>query len=170
MDGKLQDRMLKLQQFQVAILIERRTPPQDRIWLGTRWQVLGIIANSQQSWRTGYTRVRSLPDKQEYLWGGLSIRLHKDEAESYYFNLMAGNPRVFVITTTGEVGIPEPFLVSASFDEAHAYLEAEAEVEAVSMPPEIYRWVEQFVLEHYVPERRIKRKRRNWSKEERFGR
>jgi hypothetical protein len=56
-------------------------------------------------------------------------------------------------------------LVSASFDEAHAYLEAEGDAEAVPMPPEIYQWVERFVLKHYVPERKVKRKRRNWSED-----
>ncbi len=91
------------------------------------------------------------------------MRLHKDEVQSYYHNLMAENPKVFVISNCGEAGVPQPFLVSASFDEAHAYLEAEGEVEALPMPPEICRWIEGFVVSHYIPERKIKRKRRNWS-------
>jgi len=28
----------------------------------------------------------------------------------------------------------------------------------------VYRWAEKFVLEHYVPEKKKKRKRENWKK------
>jgi hypothetical protein len=50
-----------------------------------------------------------------------------------------------------------------SFDEAHAYLEGEDEIYAVDVPPELYRWTESFVISNYFPERKRKRKLRNWS-------
>jgi hypothetical protein len=43
-------------------------------------------------------------------------------------------------------------------------MEVEEDVFSVPMPAEIYRWVENFVLQHYVPERRKKRKREDWKK------
>jgi hypothetical protein len=59
--------------------------------------------------------------------------------------------------------VPRPFLVSLSFDEANAYLETDdVDVFPVAMPPELYRWIEAFVLAHYVPEPRRKRKRDDW--------
>jgi len=88
--------------------------------------------------------------------------LYVDECESYYHNLLAKTPRCYVIARRDEDAVPVPFLVSLSFDEAHAYLEADDEVFEVDMPPEIYRWTEAFVLHHYTPEKRVKRKRQNW--------
>ena len=67
-----------------------------------------------------------------------------------------------VIADPDEGEGPQPTMVSLSFDEAHAYLESEQEVFAVPVPPEIYRWAEAFVLSHYVPEKKIKRKLKNW--------
>jgi hypothetical protein len=60
---------------------------------------------------------------------------------------------------------PVPFLVSLSFDEAHAYLEGEEQVYDVDVPAELYRWTEAFVLKHYVPEKRRKRQRKDWRQE-----
>ena len=44
-------------------------------------------------------------------------------------------------------------------------MEGEAELFVVEVAPELYRWVEAFVLAHYVPEKRRKRKRANWSED-----
>ena len=88
--------------------------------------------------------------------------MYKDEAESYYHNLMAPNPCLYVILRDNEQGQPEPFRVSASFDEANAYTEVDENAYPVAMPGELYNWVERFVLTHYVPEQRKKRKRKNW--------
>ena len=53
-----------------------------------------------------------------------------------------------------------------SFDEAHAYLEGEDEIYAVDVPPELYRWTEAFVIAHYFPQKKTKRKLRDWSADE----
>jgi hypothetical protein len=67
-----------------------------------------------------------------------------------------------VIAHHEENDTPVPFLVSMSFDEAHAYLESDEEVYDVDIPPELYCWTEAFLLCHYAPEKRVKRKRQNW--------
>ena len=89
------------------------------------------------------------------------MSLHKDDSESYYFNLMGEKPSVFVVCRL-EHGRLRPFLVTLSYDEAASYMEVDESVSAVAMPPEIYRWCEAFVLTHYVPEKKRKRKRDNW--------
>jgi hypothetical protein len=149
--------------FPVAVLMTRQPAPADKPWRGDAWRVIGVMVTSTLG--PGRTRVRSGPEGEDYLWGGLRLRLYKDEAESYYHNLMSTNPCVFVITNTDAGAAPRPLLVSASFDEAHAYLEAEGEAEAVPMPAELYNWVERFVLAHYIPERKVKRKRRDWAED-----
>ena len=74
-------------------------------------------------------------------------------------------PRCYVIATRDESEVPLPRLVTLSFDEAHAYMEGEGELFAVAVAPELYRWTEAFVLANYVPEKRRKRKRTNWTGE-----
>jgi hypothetical protein len=55
-----------------------------------------------------------------------------------------------------------PFQVTLSYDEAASYMEVDEPVFSLPMPPEVYRWLEGYVLEHYVPERKKKRKRDDW--------
>jgi hypothetical protein len=151
------------EEFKVAVLMQRRQATL-KPWLSPIWRVAGVVVNSrfEAAVRRG-VQVRSGPEGEDYLWGGLTIRLYKDELESYYHNLTAPNPSVFVIMATNEQGVPEPLRVSASYDEANAYLEADGEVEGVPMPAEIHQWLEQYVIVHYLPERKTKRKRQNWS-------
>ena len=33
-------------------------------------------------------------------------------------------------------------------------------------PPEVHQWLEYFVLAHFIPEKRLKRKRDNWKNRE----
>ena len=45
-------------------------------------------------------------------------------------------------------------------------MEMDEGVYSVPLPPELYRFVEHFVLEHYVLEKRKKRKREDWKKQD----
>ncbi|MDH5326431.1 MAG: DUF3305 domain-containing protein [Gammaproteobacteria bacterium] len=115
--------------------------------------------------------LRNDSPQSQYLCAGLSISLYTDDADSYYHNLMSETPKVFVIchseTTenTAEIndGPIPPFLVTLSYDEAASYMEVDEQVFSVSMPPELYLLLEQFVLENYIPTQRKKRRRKNWS-------
>ena len=108
-----------------------------------------------------FERVVADADIEQYLWSGLPLALYADECESYYYNLMSDNPMIFVISRANEVlNLPEPFVVTASFDEANAYQESDDQVFSAAMAPDIYRWIEGFVLENYVPEKKYKRKRK----------
>jgi hypothetical protein len=92
----------------------------------------------------------------------LRLQLHRDDADSYYFNLVSDRPSVFVICSQEAGEPPRPFIATLSYGEATSYMETDELVESVAMPAELYRWAERFVLEHYVPEKRRKRKRDNW--------
>jgi hypothetical protein len=110
------------------------------------------------------TAIREHEGAAYYLVGGLELRLFADECESYYFNLVSDTPRAYVIAhVDGAEARPQAFRVSMSFDEAHAYLEGEDEIFAVDVPPEVYRWTEAFVIANYFPEKKRKRKLRDWS-------
>ena len=93
--------------------------------------------------------------------------MYQDECESYYYNLVSDNPRAFVLAhAIDDNDQPRPFKVSMSFDEAHAYLEGDDQVYAVDVPPELYRWTEAYVIANYFPEKKRKRKLRDWSADE----
>ncbi|MCP5458609.1 MAG: DUF3305 domain-containing protein [Gammaproteobacteria bacterium] len=135
-------------------------------WLSHLWKVGGIVVNSQLNPETRQgVPVRSDSEGEDYLWSGLKVRLHKDEVESYYYNLLSPNPSLFVVTVVNEQGMAEPYQVTASFDEASAHIETEGDVEALAMPPELYQWIERFVIAHYAPAPRTKRKRLDWSED-----
>ncbi|MFO8004431.1 DUF3305 domain-containing protein [Thioalkalivibrio sp.] len=151
-DSTLPDR------FQVGVLMERRDRPDSR-WLRESWHLLGVVLDSDPAATAGRRCIRRSDQAEQYLWSGFPVRLHRDELESYYHNLMSPEPKIFVITHTGPAAAPEPFLVSLSYDEANAYETGGEMVYSAALPPVLYAWVEQYVLENYAPERRIKRKR-----------
>lgn len=106
--------------------------------------------------------VRETARELDVLYPGFALRLYPDQAESYYHSLMSKRPRVYVILRQYENGRPQPFKVTASFDEAHAYLEADDDVQTADMSPELVGWVERYVVDHYLPEPRRKRRRTDW--------
>ena len=147
-------------QFTVSVLMARH-PVSNNRWIDHRWESMGVVCRSDPRG----PKVMERDGVREVLYGGFPLSLHADECESYYHNLRAQQPACFVITRAADEGDPVPFLVSLSFDEANAYLETDGvEVFAVSIPPELYRWTEAYVLARYVPEPRRKRKRTDWRK------
>ena len=148
--------------FSVAVLIERR--PGVSRWQPLVWVPVGLVAGAVAEGRGNEPlRMSGDGDAELTLWRGFAVKLHRDEAESYYYNLLSPDPQAFIVMRKDESSRPFPALVTLSFDEANAYAEGDDDVEAVSMPPELSRWVEAFVIDNYVPEKRIKRKRRAWT-------
>ncbi len=150
--------------FAVSVIVEFVETPDNR-WEDGRWQVTGVVAGGQDSGGADDRELHAAAYGRQHLHTGLQCRLYKDDAESYYFNIVSDNPSVFVICNQ-EAGEPlQPFIVTLGYGEATSYMETDEIVETVVMPPELYRWAERFVLEHYVPEKRRKRKRDNWKED-----
>ncbi len=150
--------------FSISVLMQRA--PSDNPWLDHRWQTLGVTAalSKEVAPDRAVTLVHEQGEVRHYLHSGFRLRLYVDECESYYHNLCSPVPSCFVIMGEEEEGVVEPLLVSLSFDEANAYLEGDEQVDAVAMPPELYRWCELFVLQHYVPQQKKKRRLEDWSR------
>jgi len=147
-----------------VVVIMQRTGVSGNRWIDHHWEAIGIAVDGGESGtEPGPRLIHRDGDDQRALHDGFTIRLQIDECESYYHNLLAPEPCAFVIASCDDDGVPVPRLVSLSFDEAHAYLEGEEELYSVPLPPEIGRWCEAFVLAHYVPQPRRKRKLEKWS-------
>lgn len=151
--------------FPVSVVLERR--PAASRWTEFTWRASGI-APGQRSDHTEMTLIHEAEDTALFLLGGLEVALFRDECESYYFNLVSDSPRAYVLAHQSSYDTPpEPFRVSLSYDEAHAYLEGDDEVYAVAIPAELYRWTEQFVIANYFPQKKTKRRLRDWSADDR---
>lgn len=150
--------------FPVSVIMQKSAS--DNIWIDEIWEAIGVTVGDQAEKDTGTEKSSAVIFQQQgvtqYLNSGFHLQLFADECESYYHNLMSPTPRCFIVADVNENDVPIPFLVSLSFDVAHSYLEGDETIYAVNLPPELYRWSEAFILAHYAPEKKIKRKRKNW--------
>ena len=89
--------------------------------------------------------------------------LYRDGAESYWHNLVGQHPSLFVICRADGKGEIAPFAVTADYDEAGAHMEADDTVFAVPIPPEIHRWIEEYVIANCHPTPPVKRQRKRWT-------
>jgi hypothetical protein len=100
----------------------------------------------------------------------MEVALYKDACESYWYNLLSDTPHLFVICYQDPEPEDEsmaitPVIVSPNQDEANAHMESEDLVYSVPMPDQAIAWLEHFVVDHYDPVIKKKRKRRNWAQE-----
>ena len=158
----------------VSVLIERRVVSRGG-WSIPHWDALGVVAGEDVARsEPERTLVSRDGDRERYLWSGLTLALHKDGCESYWHNLLNERPYLFVVCfddeTDSQGGEPTPVLVTANQDEANAHMESDDPVFSVPMPDPVRDQVERFVVAHYVPEEKKKRKRRNWAEESLYGR
>jgi len=152
--------------FPVSLVLARDEVQVGR-WRAPSWRVLGVVAGaaSEPGGSEGEAAARHILSEDgqpAYLWSGFTLQLYRDSTESYWHNLLGRQPSLFVICRADEAGELEPWAVSANYDEAGAYMEADDTVLSASMPPEIYRWIEQYVVKYFRPVERKVRKRRDW--------
>jgi hypothetical protein len=147
----------------VAVIMQRARV-QRGPWSVPNWSAVSVVAGKHLAGGGARcTPIREDEEQAQYLWSGLALELYRDEAEAYWYNLTSKNPSLFVICHEAPDGELTPFRVTADRDAASVCLESDDQVFAVPVPPEIYRSLEQFVVNHYVPQERRKRKRKNWS-------
>ncbi|MBU0656417.1 MAG: DUF3305 domain-containing protein [Gammaproteobacteria bacterium] len=153
-ESSLRDAPALPERLAVAAILEKR--PSTSRWAAAYWTATGVVVGGGEY--SGVTLLHEQDGVQQYLYPGLSVSLYRDECESYYHNLQAPQPGCYIIANLADDGTPSPFLVTLCFDAANSYLQGSSEVYAVPIPPELYRWTEAFVLEHYAPEQKKKRR------------
>lgn len=152
-------------QLTVSVIMEKRAIENE--WVNFSHRAIGVVVGEAGQEK----QVRSIyqdGDVEHFLITGLTLRLHLDECESYYHNLMSPKPGCFVVADEKDDldEMPIPYLVSLSFDEVHAYLEGDEQVYAVEIPAELYQWTEAYILTNYIAVKKTKRKLKNWKKED----
>jgi hypothetical protein len=146
----------------VAVIMER-TQITRGLWSVPSWRAVSILAGERVAGKRGRSAIYERDEEAQYLWSGLSLAFYRDLAEEYWYNLTGDNPSLFVVCHESPDGELTPFEVTANHDVATTCLESDDQVFAVPIPPEIYAHLEKFVVDHFVPKERKKRKRKNWS-------
>jgi hypothetical protein len=161
---------ITLSSFPVSVIMERREL-QRGMWTLPQWDVVGVVAGANVTAQTrDRSIIRSQDGKEQFLWSGFSVELHRSGAENYWHNLVSKSPSLFVICQPHDEEELAPSVVTADYDEASTYMEAEGTVFSVPIPPEVYQWLERFVVENYLPQEPKKRKRVEWKNQERGDR
>ena len=131
----------------------QRRPAQSR-WAGVIWEPLSVVPSPG----SGNRLLVDQAGLAQWLHDGFQLELRRDEAEGYYLNLTAPDPRVFVLwRMEGDEGLP--VFVTASSEEASRWMDGGHSVDGVKMPAQIFAWVGEWVEKNYKPkppEKRIK--------------
>lgn len=150
---------MQFPQVLIAVVVGR-TPLASR-WTSERWEC--VEAEMVPGAPVAEVAGSVTADGDRWRYAAFAAELHRSEAEGYYLNISAPEPKVFVLMRPADDGAPPPFrpvLVTLSYNAAARMLDGGEQVDAVPMPPGIVDWMRPFVAEHYKPEPR-KKVRRN---------
>jgi hypothetical protein len=143
--------------LQVAVLIERRAKP-------SRWEdwrfAIAEVCLDEGGFGTTQRTLRDDGGFAQWLFPGLQVTLHRDEAEGYYLNLSTAQPVWFVMWRIDDADPSRawPEAVTLSYNEAARWLDAQERVDNLPLPDSVHAWLLAFAQEHYTPE--PKRRRR----------
>lgn len=136
-------------------------------WSMPSWEALGVVsAGPGEARDRSCTLVHEADGEQHFLYSGFELKLYRDLAETYWWNLTAERPSLFVLCLKDEGEELLPNMVTADHELAQGAVEKNGAAFAVPIPPEIHEVLERVVMEHYRPEPPRKRKQHRWEKEE----
>ena len=140
-------------------VIMERVPLHNR-WASERWQPVAVVPVDAPALAHA-TAERLAGEVERWRCGPFDVELHPTEAEGYYLNLTAPDPKAFVMWRMFEAGEPpaRPVLVTVSYNEAGRFLDAGEQVEGVTLPGALAEPMQAFVALHYRPEPRRKMRR-----------
>lgn len=160
------------QELPVSVLMERRLATVGQ-WTQPQWEAVAVVAGEELEAARRRTHVHHDDACDQYLWTGLKVAIFKDGCESYWYNLVSGKPRLFVVCFMEDEHDDDlelkPVFVTANQDEANGHMESDDPVYSVPMPEEVRQWVERFVVTHYEPEVKRKRKRKDWVEDSEYA-
>ena len=119
-------------------------------WADAQWEAQGVVPDMGEA--AGSERVIVQNEQlTQVLYPGLALKLQRDEAEGYYYNITSPHPKVFVMWRD-EGALARPVGLTVSYHQGARWMDSEAHVDGVPLPPELLPWIGEFVAEHYRPE------------------
>lgn len=153
----------------VAIMLEKRLI-KGAFWTQAAWHLDSVLVGEHLAVGSdsyGGVKTAETDSGELYLWSGFRITLYRDACERYWHSLIGERPLIYVVCREDEAdGTDEPAAVTVDYDEALAHSETDGKVLSTDLPRELYQLMETFVLEHYKPVEFKKRKRKNWSEDD----
>lgn len=146
--------------FTVAVILQR-TPLANR-WATERWEPVAVEMATTEGAGIAPVRLADVATGTRWRFDGHMLELHRTEAEGYFLNVTAPEPKVFVALRPNESDAEPrivPASVTVSYNEAARMLDGGEQVDAVPMPPPIRAALEAFVAVHYRPEPKRKVRR-----------
>lgn len=144
--------------YEVSVVI-RREPLINR-WVSEKWELEAVEGDLLDP-RVENISCEALTEDR-WRWRGFRIDLHPSEAEGYYLNLSAPDPRVFVMWRMEEwqgVQTARPWVVTASYHEAARMMDGGETVESIPISAGIRAWLTPWLAANYKPEPRKKKQR-----------
>jgi hypothetical protein len=141
----------------VGVVAERRKAKS--AWADYLWRSVGALPGAADA--AEGTALEGDTDCMTYYVGGAEIELHRSDAAGYRDNLNTGTPLLWVVLrATGGEPPYRVAAVTAEPGEGEAFTESGADlVDAVPMPEPVCAVITQFVAQHYVERRFVKRQR-----------
>ncbi|MGH8751758.1 MAG: DUF3305 domain-containing protein [Burkholderiales bacterium] len=151
----------------VAVIMERQAL--DSKWCSEKWEAKAVIPDADAGDGDKQWRVLSEDASQkQVLFTGFDITLHRDEAQGYFLNMTAPQPKVFVAWRQhNEMAVP--YIVTVSYDEAARWMDSSENVDPVPMPNEIAQWLDAYVQENYKPEPKKRQRPQSFISPEKRG-
>lgn len=132
----------------VAVIMER-TRLTNR-WVQEQWNARAVLCDEAPH-EAPHRVIVEHADSLQILYPGRHVGLRPDEAEGYYFNVTAPQPRVFVLWRMHD-GIARPEMLTVSYHEGARWMDSDEHVDGVPLPPELVPWIGEYVERHYRPE------------------
>jgi hypothetical protein len=135
----------------VAVVMQRRTL-NDR-WQSVIWQAQAVLPRAEPTNPSDPVTQLWMHDADctQWLHLGLTLMLHRDEAEGYYLNVSTDTPSAFVMwRMQDDRAVPQE--VTLSYNEAARWMDAGEQVDAVSLDDTLFTWVGAYVETNYRPE------------------
>lgn len=119
-------------------------------WVSEKWEVKGVVRDNAPQGTPAQVIVQQ-EKLMQMLFPGHVIKLHRDEAEGYYYNISSPQPKVFVLWRM-EDDIAKPKFLTVSYHEGSRWMDSDENVDGVQLPPELVPWMAEFVALYYKPE------------------
>lgn len=151
---------MPVMRFPVSVVMQRM--PLANRWSDERWEAIAVEFTEESA--EGPQRIDDADPGTRWRCPGHFVELHPVEAEGYYLNASATEPKIFVLWRMAEPGDDaepraRPLIVTLSYGEAARFLDVGERVDAVPIPDPLLAALHAFVAEHYRPEPRKKVKR-----------
>jgi hypothetical protein len=135
--------------YPVAVIMELSTLAGNR-WQTEQWEARRVLRDNAPAGSAEQVIVRDEKHTQ-ILFPGHQIRLYRDEAEGYLFNVTSPEPKVFVLWRMHDA-VARPERVTVSYHEGARWMDSDEKVDGVPLPAELVPWIREFAARHYKPE------------------